>query len=360
MKFALGDRAKRSAAQLGDALRGSAAARANTSKPKHVEPTVLAEDGRSGGLVEQEIAGFYIVAENGTLAYVNPRFARMFGHEAAEIVGRPIMEFISETEKEAVTERFVAQMNGRERFSEFASTLLCKDGARVEVVVHSALATFGGQKASIGVVVDVSEYKRAARQIREEEAKFRSLLEQNVVGVVIVRDDGTIGYCNGYFSHLIGRTPEELAGHALLDLLPEFERPIAAQHLRSLIHEGGAPVQIASIMNARDGGLVEVLVNASITTFEGKSASIAVVVDVTERNKAQRQLATTAAILATEHELSPDGIWSSIRRRGSFRSIVASARSSTFRLKCLRPATMVRCGPWSCNGWRIRRLSSAG
>ena len=50
------------------------------------------------------------------------------------------------------------------------------------------------------------------------------------------------------------------------------------------------------------------LVNASITTFEGNSASIAVVVDVTERNKAQRQLATTAAILATEHESSPDGI----------------------------------------------------
>jgi PAS domain S-box-containing protein/putative nucleotidyltransferase with HDIG domain len=99
-----------------------------------------------------------------------------------------------------------------------------------------------------------------------------------------------------------------LIGHALLELLPETERSIIAEQLRSQLGDGGAPVQIASTMRARDGNLVEVLVNASKSTFEGRSASIAVVVDVTERNKAQRQLATTAAILATEHESSPNGI----------------------------------------------------
>jgi PAS domain S-box-containing protein/putative nucleotidyltransferase with HDIG domain len=61
-------------------------------------------------------------------------------------------------------------------------------------------------------------------------------------------------------------------------------------------------------MRARDGSIVAVLVNASKWTFEGYSASIAVVVDVTERNRAQRELTSTAAILATEHESSPDGI----------------------------------------------------
>ena len=113
------------------------------------------------------------------------------------------------------------------------------------------------------MVVDISEHKRAARRIREEEAKFRSLLQQNVAGVVIVRDDGIIGYCNGYFSQLVGRAPEELVGHALRELLPETERPIIAQQLRSQLGEGGAPVQIASTMRALDGSIVEVLVNAS-------------------------------------------------------------------------------------------------
>ena len=43
--------------------------------------------------------------------------------------------------------------------------------------------------------------------------------------------------------------------------------------------------------------------------FEGRSAFIAVFIDVTAQNRTQRELAATAAILATEHDnSSPDGI----------------------------------------------------
>ncbi len=61
-------------------------------------------------------------------------------------------------------------------------------------------------------------------------------------------------------------------------------------------------------MRTLDGRTIEVLVNASRSIFEGRPASLAVVLDITESNKAQRELAANAAILATEHELSPDGI----------------------------------------------------
>ena len=70
MKSVLGDRPKISADQHSDAVRGFVAASTDILKPKDAEETSLAEDAKSCGLVEQEIAGFYIVAENGTLAYV--------------------------------------------------------------------------------------------------------------------------------------------------------------------------------------------------------------------------------------------------------------------------------------------------
>jgi PAS domain S-box-containing protein len=275
---------------------------------KQAEGTLGGEGTVFRALVEQEIAGIYIIAADGKLAYVNPYFTRRFGYQPAEVIGRPMLEFIAEPERAAVNERFVAQMTGRERVSEFNSALLRKDGAPVEVLVHSNLATFSGQKASIGVILDVSERKRAEEQLREEEAKFRSLAEQNVAGIVIVRDDGRIGSCNGYFAQLIGYAPEEIVGRLLLDFIPEAEQPIVVRSLRSQLVGTGAPVQIASSVRVSDGGIMEVLVNASKSTFEGRSASIAVVVDVTGRNRAQRELTSTAAILATEHESSPDGI----------------------------------------------------
>ena len=301
-------RLEASAAQPDGKARECVGASVEIAGAKPPEETLREEGAVFRALVEQEIAGIYIISADGTLAYVNPYFARVFGYEPADVVGRPMLEFVAEPERAAVSERFVAQMTGREQFSDFNSTLLRKDGAPVDVLIHSNVATFGGQQASIGVILDISERKRAEERFREEEAKFRSLAEQNVAGIVIVRDDGTIGYCNGYFAHLIGYAPEEVVGRPLLDFVPETDQPIVARSLRSQLVETGAPVQIASTVRARDGSILSVLVNASKATFEGRSASIAVIVDVTERNAAQRKLASTAAILAAEHESSPDGI----------------------------------------------------
>jgi PAS domain S-box-containing protein len=178
-------------------------ARAEIAEGK-LDKETLREEGVFRALAEQEIAGVYIIAADGTVAYVNPYFAQVLGYQPAEVVGRPLMEFIAEPDKAAVTDRFAAQMAGRAVSAEFASTLLRKDGAPVEVVIHSNVATFGGQRATIGVILDISEHRRKEQRLREEEDKFRSLAEQNVAGIVIVRSDGTIGYCNGYFAHLIG------------------------------------------------------------------------------------------------------------------------------------------------------------
>ena len=107
---------------------------------------------------------------------------------------------------------------------------------------------------------------------------------------------------------MVGYPLEEVVGRPLMGFIPETEQPIVAQSLRSQLFETGAAVQIASTVRARDGSILSVLVNASKATFEGRPASIAVIVDVTERNAAQRKLASTAAILAAEHESTPDGI----------------------------------------------------
>ena len=259
-------------------------------------------------LVEQVIAGICVIAADGNVAYVNPHFAHKFGYAPSEVIGRPMLEFVAQSERAAAAERFAAQMTGRKRFLEYSSTLVGVDGSHVDVLVDTSVGTFSGQSAVIAVILDISERKRAQERIREEEAKFNSLVEQNVAGIAIICEDGRIAYCNSCFAQMIGYAPEEIIGRALFEFIPEAELPIVARSLRSQLVDIGDRVQIASTMRARDGGLVSVLVSASKSTFEGRSASVAVVVDVTERDAAQRKLASTAAILAAEHELSPDGI----------------------------------------------------
>ena len=296
-----------SAAPLDDTARERAGPAPDFAQAER-SPAEDEQGARFRALVEQESAGIFIVAADGTVTYVNPYFMTMFGYEPAEVIGRPMLEFIAEQERAAVSERFVAQMTGRERVSKFYSTLLRKDGAPLDVLVHSNVATFGGKQASIGVILDIDKSKQEEERSREEQAKFRSLVEQSIAGIVIVREDGTIGFCNSYFAHLVGYALEEVVGRPLMGFIPETEQPIVARSLHSQLFQTGAAVQIASTVRTRDGSILSVLVNASKATFEGRSASVAVIVDVTERNAAQRKLASTAAILAAEHESTPDGI----------------------------------------------------
>ncbi len=131
------------------------------AEAKPGEETLREEGSAFRALVEQEVAGIYIVAGDGMVAYVNPYIARGLGYEPAQVVGRPMFEFIADSEKAAVSKRFAAQKAGRERLSEFNSTLLRRDGAPVDVLVHNNVATFRGQQASIGIIFDMSERERA-------------------------------------------------------------------------------------------------------------------------------------------------------------------------------------------------------
>ena len=112
---------KASAAQLDGTARESVGASVEVAERKPLAEMLREEGAVFRALVEQEIAGIYIIAADGTLAYVNPYFARVFGYEPADVVGRPMLEFVAEPERAAVSERFVAQMTGREPFSKFYS-----------------------------------------------------------------------------------------------------------------------------------------------------------------------------------------------------------------------------------------------
>ncbi len=160
----------------------------------------------------------------------------------------------------------------------------------------------------LGTYLDITERKRAEDTIREDEAKFRSLVEQNVAGIFIIREDGTIGYINPFFAGLLGYAAAELVGRPLLDIIPDAEKAAVREQVRQQISGEAEHVEHRSIMQTRDGRTIDLLVNASRSIFGGRPASLAVILDVTESNKAQRELASTAVILAAEHELSPDGI----------------------------------------------------
>ena len=129
------------------------------------EQDLRAAEEQFRGLVEQPIAGIFIIQDD-KLAYVNPRFAEIFGYASADdLLGRDSLSLVVENERSAVLE-LRRKIEGGVQSMSYGFSAARKDGVMIEVGVYGTRATHQGRPAVIGMIQDISEKKRAEEQIQ--------------------------------------------------------------------------------------------------------------------------------------------------------------------------------------------------
>ncbi|CAG4883829.1 protein of unknown function [Georgfuchsia toluolica] len=164
---------------------------------RQTENALRAAEDQFRGLVEQSIAGIYII-QDGRFAYVNPRFAAIRGFSAAEeLIGQDPLPLIAEKDRSIIAEHNRCLLAGEKRDVDYGFTALRKDGSSIEVGVHSSLASYHGRPAIIGLQQDISEKKRAEEAIRHYIAQLKTAFMSTVeVATVLseLRDPYTAGH----------------------------------------------------------------------------------------------------------------------------------------------------------------------
>ena len=169
----------------------------NISERTRAEHALRAAEEQFRGLVEQSIAGTYIIQDD-RFAYVNPRFAKIFGYASAEeMIGREAPSLVAENDRNAVVENIRRQIIGKSAIASYDFTGVRKDGSTIDVGVHGARATHRGRPAIIGLLQDISEKKRAEEQIRRHMAQLETAFMSTVqVATTLseMRDPYTAGH----------------------------------------------------------------------------------------------------------------------------------------------------------------------
>ena len=149
------------------------------------------------GLVEQSIAGIYIV-QDGKFAYANPRFAEIRGYQSAdELIGCDALALAAEKDRAMIVENNRLLLSGEVRNMGYAFTALRKDGSTTEVGTHAAYATYQGRPAVIGLMQDISEKIRAEENIRRYVAQLETAFKSTVqvaTNLSEMRDPYTTGH----------------------------------------------------------------------------------------------------------------------------------------------------------------------
>ena len=153
------------------------------------------------------------------------------------------------------------------------------------------------------------ENSRLYRDLEDREGKIRRLVDSNIVGVFVGDFDGRILEANDAFLRIVGYDREDLAGGRInwRDLTPRDWRERDAQWIEE--HKRtGVRLPIEKEYFRKDGSRVPVLVGSA--TFEvGGNQSVAFVLDVTERKRAEAALQESQAKFRDYAETASDWYW---------------------------------------------------
>lgn len=147
---------------------------------KQAEEALRAAEEQFRSLVEQSIAGICII-QDGVYAYVNPRFAEIFGYDSyRELLGRDPASLAAEKDRAKVKEHIRLRIEGKVRTVDYTATALRKDGSTIEIGVRSSPLLYRGRPAVVSMLQDISEKQRAEEQIKRYIVQLQNAFMQTV------------------------------------------------------------------------------------------------------------------------------------------------------------------------------------
>ena len=158
---------------------------------------------------------------DGTILSWNRGAERMYGYTAGEAIGRPIFLIVPApfaSELSAILERIRAG----ERVRNFETVRADKDGRLIDVALSispicDAAGTIVGASA---IARDITERKQEVQELKDSEARLRSILESAVDGIVVIDAHGRIESFNPAAERLFGYSAAEVIGANVNLLMP--------------------------------------------------------------------------------------------------------------------------------------------
>jgi diguanylate cyclase (GGDEF)-like protein/PAS domain S-box-containing protein len=133
-----------------------------------------------------------------------------------------------------------------------------------------------------------------ARQTETAEPEFRRLVEQLPLGTYLIQD-GRYRYANPKLAEILGYTQPELVGSDVATLVVDGDRPTVLGRIREGLSGAFAgPYTFQAIR--KDGELIDVEVHETVSEIDGRAALIGSMLDVTERKRAEAQVAERAFV----------------------------------------------------------------
>ena len=234
-----------------------------------------------------ELSPDKIVVEDleGNILDVNEAYCRSSGYSRQELIGANIRLFVPEELRHLVAGHLAQIACGETLVHEVLS--LEKSGEKRRKLLRERAIPLGGDKSGVlSIATDIEEQLRMMESLHQSEKRYRSLVEDLLEGMAIVRFSGEIVFRNASAAKMFGVPAEwgERVGHA-----------------RSFLHPSSLDTALKDFLSIRDGRDVTaeyqclrldgtamwLEIYGTLIDYEGDAAMLLLMRDVTERRNIQ-------------------------------------------------------------------------
>jgi len=252
------------------------------------------------------------VDSEGRFIYVNRSWLSTLNYTAEEVDNITLWDIIHPDSMEHCMAVFEQVLTGKD-FGEVDAVFITKDGTPVSVEgnVSVKLDENGRFVHTRGIFRDVTERKQAEENLRASEEKYRTLSENIPIGIYRNKPGPGSNFLmvNPAFLQIFGiKSKEELAQLKMNDL---YQDPAERAEFSDRLITEGQLQRVELRLKRLDGTPIWGSITARVIYNEHGEADCfdCTIEDITDRKQTEELLNMQNAMLRTQQEVSPDGIF---------------------------------------------------
>jgi len=193
-----------------DELEGQAASGGQTADRQGAAEALRQSEARFRNLIEGSIQGIFIVDRDWRARFVNQSAVRIFGYGGADeiLAMETVAPLFAPEERERIRGFKDARLEGAEPSAEYEFRGLRKDGSEIWLRNLSRVVDWEGERAVQVTVVDITERKRRERELAQQSASLRTILDNVDEGISLVDGELNAVVHNRRFFELLEFPPE--------------------------------------------------------------------------------------------------------------------------------------------------------
>ncbi len=230
---------------------------------------------------------------HGKVSEVNSAWTRMLGYSQGELMGLTFLDVTHPDDLEISKRYHDALLRGETDSYRLEKRYIRKDGQVLwaDVWVSAIRDEAGQYQATIAAVIDITDKKHAEEALQRSEANFRSIFD-SMNDAVFVHDleTGRILDVNRKMCEMFGYTADEARGLSVGQISlgePPYSQEDSLQWIARAIQAG--PQLFEWLCKDKAGRLFQAEVSLKRAAIEGQDRVLAVVRDISDRKRAERE-----------------------------------------------------------------------